>query len=75
MILTNEEGNALTSTAAGKPEDWPEEIHTSVYFTKVGNQTKLSLHQTVNEKKAKQTGAYQSWIKMFIRLSAELAKQ
>lgn len=47
----------------------PVEISTTVLFTAVGNQTSLSIHQTVPEEDAKQTGAYQSWIKMFNRLN------
>lgn len=68
MILSNENGDDVRSTAAGKPEDWPEEILTTVTFTEIGKQTKLSIHQTVSEAEAKQTGAYQSWIKMFNKL-------
>lgn len=70
MVLTNEAGHSLRSTEAGKPEDWPEEILTTVTFKPVGNQTSVSLHQTVAEAAAKQTGAYQSWIKMLNKLDA-----
>lgn len=72
MILTNADGQNVGATDAGKPEDWPEEILTTVTFTSIGNQTKLSIHQTVSEAEAKQTGAYQSWIKMFNRLETIL---
>lgn len=69
MVLTNEHGYSVESTDAGKPADWPKETITTVTFTAIKNQTKLSIHQTVPEKDAKQTGAYQSWIKMFNRLN------
>jgi uncharacterized protein YndB with AHSA1/START domain len=69
MVLTNEAGDSVESLAAGKPEDWPKEIITTVTFTPIGNQTKLTIHQTVGEEEAKQTGAYQSWIKMFNKLN------
>lgn len=72
MILTNEDGHNVGATEAGKPEDWPEETLTTVTFKSIGNQTKLSIHQTVSEAEAKQTGAYQSWIKMFNRLETIL---
>lgn len=72
MVLTNEEGISLGSLEAGKPEDWPEETLTTVTFTPFANQTKLTIHQTVAEEDAKQTGAYQSWIKMFNRLNTIL---
>ena len=69
MVLTNEDGYSVESTDVGKPVDWPKEIITTVTFTAIKNQTKLSIHQTVPEEDAKQTGAYQSWIKMFSRLN------
>lgn len=72
MILTNAAGDDVNSLAAGKPEDWPEAIITTVTFSPVGNQTKVTLHQTVAEAEAKKTGAYQSWLKMFDRLQARL---
>jgi uncharacterized protein YndB with AHSA1/START domain len=68
MILTNAAGDDVNSLAAGKPEDWPEAIITTVTFSPVGQQTKVTLHQTVAEAEAKKTGAYQSWLKMFDRL-------
>jgi uncharacterized protein YndB with AHSA1/START domain len=72
MELSNEAGTDVGSLEAGKPEDWPEAILTTVSFSSIGNQTKLTLHQTVAEEIAKQTGAYQSWIKMFNRLNGLL---
>ena len=74
MVLTNEEGDTVGSAEAGKPEDWPEDILTTVLFAAIGAQTKLSIHQTVSEEDARQTGAYQSWIKMFDRLNALIAR-
>jgi uncharacterized protein YndB with AHSA1/START domain len=70
MVLTDAEGRSVEAIQAGKPEDWPKEILTIVTFKAIGNQTKLTIHQTVPEADAKQTGAYQSWIKMFNRLNA-----
>ena len=69
MVLTNEHGYSVESTDVGKPADWPKETITTVTFTAIKNQTTLSIHQTVPEEDAKQTGAYQSWIKMFNRLN------
>ncbi len=73
MILSNEMGETVSSGAAGKSDDWPEEILTTVTFDPIGQQTKVTLHQTVAEAEAKKTGAYQSWFSMFERLS-ELLK-
>lgn len=72
MVLTDAEGSSVEALQAGKPEDWPKEILTIVTFTTVGEQTELTIHQTVAEEDAKQTGAYQSWIKMFNKLNAIL---
>jgi uncharacterized protein YndB with AHSA1/START domain len=72
MELCNEHGAGVSAHTAGKPEDWPEAIVTTVSFESVGSQTKVSLHQTVAEAEAKKTGAYQSWFGMFNRLNAAL---
>ncbi|GAA4314379.1 hypothetical protein GCM10023149_10520 [Mucilaginibacter gynuensis] len=72
MALSDASGQAVTSLKAGKPEDWPEELITTVTFEPYGNQTKVTIHQTVLEEEAKKTGAYQSWIKMFNKLNALL---
>ena len=74
MILSNEAGDAVNADAAGKPEDWPEAILTTVTFTAIGEQTKVTLHQTVAEEEAKKTGAYQSWFSMFARLEERLVR-
>lgn len=72
MVLTDEKGSSVEALSAGKPEDWPKEILTTVTFEAIGQQTKLTLHQTVAEEQAKATGAYQSWIKMFKKLEGVL---
>jgi uncharacterized protein YndB with AHSA1/START domain len=73
MALSDEQGNLVSSTHAGKPEDWPEETITTVTFEPVGEKTKVIVHQTVLEEEAKKTGAYQSWIKMFKKLNLLVA--
>lgn len=72
MVLSDKDGNDVRSAAAGKPEDWPEELLTTVTFEPVKQQTKVTIHQTVPEEEAKKTGAYQSWIKMFNKLNQML---
>ncbi|KIO75648.1 ATPase [Pedobacter lusitanus] len=69
MILTNEYGDTVNAAEAGKPEDWPQAIVTTVTFDAIGKQTKVTLHQTVAEAEARKTGALQSWFKMFDRLN------
>lgn len=74
MILSNENGDNVTAGDAGKSEDWPEALVTTVTFTTISNQTKVTLHQTVDEAEAKKTGAYQSWFSMFDKLQSLLNK-
>lgn len=68
MILSNEAGEYVTANAAGKSDEWPEAILTTVIFEPIGKQTKVTLHQTVDEAEAKKTGAYRSWFSMFDKL-------
>jgi uncharacterized protein YndB with AHSA1/START domain len=72
MVLSDKDGNSVNAAGAGKPEDWPEELVTTVTFESFGEQTQVSVHQTVLEEEAKKTGAYQSWIKMFNKLNRML---
>lgn len=74
MVLSNEHGNDVASADAGKPEDWPERLITTVTFEPIKQQTKVTIHQTVLEEEAKKTGAYQSWLKMFNKLSQLLIR-
>ncbi|NQD70896.1 SRPBCC domain-containing protein [Sphingobacterium shayense] len=72
MAMSDRAGNSVRSVDAGKTEDWPEEQVTTVTFESLGEQTKVTIHQTVSEAEAKKTGAYQSWIKMFNKLNSLL---
>jgi len=74
MVLSNEHGNDVASADAGKPEDWPKRLITTVTFEPIKQQTKVTIHQTVLEEEAKKTGAYQSWLKMFDKLSQLLIR-
>jgi uncharacterized protein YndB with AHSA1/START domain len=72
MILSNEKGEEVSAEVAGKPSAWPQAIITTVIFAAKGNQTAVTLHQTVAEEEAKKTGAYQSWFNMFEKLQHTL---
>ena len=74
MVMSNEAGEAVSSVANGKVEDWPERHVATVTFESIGERTKMVIHQTVAEEKAKETGAYQSWVKMFNILNQLLQK-
>ena len=69
MVMSDEAGNSVSSVDAGKTEDWPEAQITTVTFESIGQQTKVTIHQTVLEEEAKKTGAYQSWINMLNKLN------
>lgn len=69
MVMGNEAGEAVSAVENGKVEDWPERHVATVIFEPIGQRTKMAIHQTVSEEKAKETGAYQSWIKMFNKLN------
>lgn len=68
MVLADRDGNSVTAAKAGKSEEWPEAIITTVTFEAIGEQTKVTIHQTVDKEEAKKTGAFQSWIKMLNKL-------
>ncbi|RZK74483.1 MAG: SRPBCC domain-containing protein [Pedobacter sp.] len=72
MVMSDEAGNSVSSVDAGKTQDWPEIQITTVTFESIGQQTKVTIHQTVSEAEAKKTGAYQSWIKMLNKLNVLL---
>ena len=75
MRMADASGNPVTSTAAGKQSDWPEETTVTVTLDDVAGRTRLTLHQSVSEVLARQTGAYPSWLQMFDRLAHDLAAQ
>jgi len=74
LVMSNESGDAVSAVANGKIEDWPERQVATVTFESIGKRTKMTIHQTVDEEKAKETGAFQSWIKMFNKLNQLLQK-
>lgn len=68
MAVADQHGNLISSKDAGMDPEWPGETTLTVTFEELGNETRLTLHQTVSESLAKRTGAYPSWIIMFDRL-------
>ncbi|MEO7215919.1 SRPBCC domain-containing protein [Mucilaginibacter sp.] len=72
MYITDSDGNRLADS--GKDEKWPGVIITTVTFKAIGAKCSFTLHQTVSEELAKQTGAYQSWLQMFSNLDDLTAK-
>lgn len=72
MAIANAEGEVLTAEQAGMHHEWPQETVVTVTFVDAGGGTELTLHQTVSEALAKETGAYPSWLEMLDKLEKEL---
>ncbi len=73
MVISNEKGDSVEPSGVGMDADWPKETIVTVEFAEQEGRTTLTLHQTVSESLAKQTGAYPSWLDMFNRLAETLA--
>lgn len=72
--FADKEGNSLEAPADGSHEGWPETLVTLTLEEAGENKTKLTLHQTVDEEWAKQTGAYPSWLQMLDKLEKEVSE-
>ncbi|WP_104381302.1 SRPBCC domain-containing protein [Sphingobacterium sp. HMA12] len=70
--LSNENGDLLDQSGKNGQQGWPEKILTTVKFKSIGDQTEVTIHETVSEAESKKTGAYQGWIEMFNKLSRYL---
>lgn len=68
LHFSDETGRRLTPVEAGREAGWPEELTTTVTFEELGGGTRVTIHQTVTEAFAKQTGAHPSWLQMLDRL-------
>ncbi|MBP9096102.1 MAG: SRPBCC domain-containing protein [Ignavibacteria bacterium] len=69
----DDDGNFISSAQTDK-HSWPDETTVTVTFEDYEGKTKLTLHQTVSEELAKQTGAYPSWLEMLDKLEKEVKK-
>ena len=74
MVVANERGEAVDPSAVGMDPDWPLETVVTVTLVPRDGRTLLTLHQTVSESLAKRTGAHPSWLQMFDRLAALVAR-
>jgi uncharacterized protein YndB with AHSA1/START domain len=63
--FSDEAGNSVSDSPAGKDPEWPMETTVTITFTESNGKTTLNLHQTADLEVAKRTGAYQSWLLMF----------
>ena len=67
IVLTNENAEDISALQAGKAT-LPVATTVTVLFEQEGDKTKLMLLQTMQESVAKDSGAYQGWIRMLNRL-------
>jgi uncharacterized protein YndB with AHSA1/START domain len=75
LANSDPDGNDVEPTDVGMHRDWPKQTVVTVTFADIGGKTELTLHQTVSESLAKQTGAHPSWLEMLDRLADDLAKR
>lgn len=72
--FVDEEGTFVEPADAGMEPGWPRETTVTVTFDEHGEQTRVTLHQTVSEALATRRGAYQGWIAMLDQLEKHLAQ-
>jgi uncharacterized protein YndB with AHSA1/START domain len=72
LMVANEQGDLVKPADVGMDPEWPSETRLTVTFTEQDGKTLITLHQAVNEKLAKKTGAYPSWLQMLDKLDIEL---
>ena len=65
-------GNPASPASQGHDPAWPAETLVTVTFVDRGEQTLVTLEQSVSETLARRTGAYPSWIDMLDRLERQL---
>lgn len=74
MAIANAQGERVAPASVGMNPEWPAETLVTVTFKDIDGKTELTLQQAVNEALAKRTGAHPSWLQMFDRLDADLAR-
>ncbi|MCW3061659.1 MAG: hypothetical protein JWQ02_3480 [Capsulimonas sp.] len=74
LSFADKQGNFMEPAEMGMKANWPRETTVTVTFVEQDGKTTVTLHQTVLESLAKQTGAYPSWLEMLDRLN-ELVTQ
>lgn len=72
MEISNALGQSVSADDAGMDPEWPAITVLTVTFEPLGQRTRLTLHQTVDEALAKRTGAYPSWLSMLDNLEQQL---
>jgi uncharacterized protein YndB with AHSA1/START domain len=74
LARADEHGNHLSPKDCGMPDEWPELTVVTLTFEDLGDQTKFTLHQTVDLALATSHGAYPSWLQMLDRMEALITK-
>ena len=71
--FSDPQGNPVSAQKAFKQPDWPEETLVTVGFTEQGDDTEITIRQSVVEAVARTSGAYQGWIEMMDKLQLLLS--
>jgi uncharacterized protein YndB with AHSA1/START domain len=74
LARADEHGNHLSPKDANMPHEWPDITVVTLTFEALGNQTKFTLHQTVDLDLATRTGVYPSWLQMLDRMESLIVK-
>ena len=72
--MSNEAKDEACSAANGKVGNWPECHVATVTLESIGKRTNMTVYQTGSKEKAKEIGAYQSWVMMFNKLNQRVQK-
>jgi uncharacterized protein YndB with AHSA1/START domain len=75
LVFSDEKGGTMDESPVGKHPDWPLETTVTILLEEENGKIKITLHQTVSEDLAKETGAYPSWLQMLDRLQELLIKK
>ena len=74
LARADEHGKHLSPAAANMPHEWPEITIVTLTFEDLGQQTRFTLHQTVDLDLATRTGAYPSWLQMLDKMETLIVK-
>jgi uncharacterized protein YndB with AHSA1/START domain len=66
--FADDQGNRIESVPEVHHPEWPVETTVTVLFEETDGKTTITLHQSVSEALAKETGAYPSWLSMLDKL-------
>lgn len=72
MYFADANSEMVSPESVGRGTEWPEKTVVTVTFDEEDGKTLLTLHQTLPEKLARESGAYGGWEEMLDRLEEEI---